>query len=65
MHAVETNREKKNLYFMSEENAYQNIVDNSDKSLFKWHLQVSLNLNVHIGSNACLIHCFFHVLLKT
>lgn len=30
MHAIETNREKKNLYFMCEgecENAYQNIVD--------------------------------------
>lgn len=51
---------------MSEEerkNAYQNIVDN--KAWFKWHLQVSLNLNVHTGFNLCLFHWFFHVLLKT
>lgn len=26
--------------------------------------QVSLSLNVLTDSNLCLIHCFFHVLLK-
>lgn len=52
MCTIETNREKKNLYFVNEgecENTYQNTVGN--KSWFKWHLKVSLNLNVHIGFN--------------